>query len=422
MEPLKNSVVGFDLDTDRCYVSFCKKDGEPEMLKSKSGKEEIPLLVGFHHGKWYCGRSAKRLEIVKEGFTAGHLVERALKNQGVTCDGHTYSGRYLLAQFLRQILRAAGGGEKLVFALKTVNENVSRMLRSVLLEMGYDDKNITVMDYEESFSNYMFYQPRELWQYETALFDFRKGVLSAHRLKRLETRYEKKGETFVTAEKVAEAKEAELLLLGEGDMDKGLLKFVRGVLAKRTISSVYLAGEGFKGDGFEETLTYLGNGRRVFVGNNLYSKGAVLTESRESRISFNNPVYLNDEKMNEQISIRLTNEGQESFVPVVPFGTHWYEADEKFDVIALDNTPVEIKIESLLDGNVRNESVSLENLTVSRPYGSRLEVGFRFMSDKILMIHVKDVTSGLLGKSTGFETEKEIRLGGTYGQFNSLSH
>ena len=44
------------------------------------------------------------------------------------------------------------------------------MLKGIGKHIGVPGECVFVQDYKESFCQYMFYQPKELWQYESALF------------------------------------------------------------------------------------------------------------------------------------------------------------------------------------------------------------------------------------------------------------
>ena len=56
--------------------------------------------------------------------------------------------------------------------------------------------------------------------------------------------------------------------------DERFRHFIQGVFNKKHVSSVYLTGEGFENNWYPNSQKVLCNGRRAFIGNNLYSKGA----------------------------------------------------------------------------------------------------------------------------------------------------
>lgn len=65
------------------------------------------------------------------------------------------------------------------------------------------------------------------------------------------------------------------------EADAMFSKFIESVFDKRIVSSVFLTGEGFENDWYPKSLRVLCNGRRAFIGNNLYSKGACYTAYRK---------------------------------------------------------------------------------------------------------------------------------------------
>ena len=123
--------------------------------------------------------------------------------------------------------------------------------------------------------------------------------------------------------------------------DNRFKQFVQGVFDKKLVSSVFLTGEGFENNWYPLSLKVLCNGRRAFLGNNLYSKGACYTAYRKSLDYKEGPVYLDDTKMTEQICLKMRINGQDEWYPIVPWGTRWYEADMQFEVLLEDADDIE---------------------------------------------------------------------------------
>ena len=163
------------------------------------------------------------------------------------------------------------------------------------------------------------------------------------------------------------------------------------------------------------------NGRRAFHGNNLYSKGACYTAYRRSLEYRDTFVYLDETKMMDQICLRMRVRGKEQWVPIVPWGTRWYEADTQCEVLLENTDDIEIHIESLAGAEMRVERVSLHGLPKRNNYTIRLQIKVLFADEKKCRISFKDLGFGEFFPATDFYLEKEIRLGGSNEQFNSLS-
>ncbi len=96
--------------------------------------------------------------------------------------------------------------------------------------------------------------------------------------------------------------------------------------------------------------------------NNLYSKGACYTAQRRKEEQSDAPVYLDETKLTEQISVRMRVNGEEGWYPLVSWGNHWYESDRQFEVLLGDTEDIEIHVDSLVTGRHLVESVSLKGM------------------------------------------------------------
>ena len=86
--------------------------------------------------------------------------------------------------------------------------------------------------------------------------------------------------------------------------DDNFKAFIQNIFEKKVVSSVFLTGEGFEKNWYPDSLRVLCNGRRAFIGNNLYSKGACYTSMRKCRNYDDGPIYLDENRLTQQISLR----------------------------------------------------------------------------------------------------------------------
>jgi hypothetical protein len=114
-------------------------------------------------------------------------------------------------------------------------------------------------------------------------------------------------------------------------------------------------------------------------------------------------------------------DGQEMWYPLVSWGAHWYESNNQWEVILEEGDDIEFHIESLVQGTVKTEKISLERLPKRAEYSIRLQIETMFLDEKTCKITVRDVGFGDFFLPTDFREEKVIHLGGNDGKFNSLS-
>ena len=424
----RGSIIGYDINTKMCQISVYNENlREPESVDFGRENFQIPLVANYYKEEWTYGKNALRMGSVKGSILIEGLLEKALNKVRVQIEEEEYEVVWILAEFIRQTLKDYDEIDRIVFTVPDMDEDVRCLLKGIGQRLGIEKENIHVQDYKESFCHYMFHQPKELWQYESALFYCDKEEICAYMLRELKTG--KKGhECFVTVEKVANAQMTELeqvypvLNIERAKAaDEHFKRFIQSVFKKKTVSSVFLTGSGFENNWYPNSLRVLCNGRRAFMGNNLYSKGACYTALYKTKEMPDGPVYLDDSKLTEQISVKMRVNGEEVLYPLVTWGAHWYESDKECEVLMENTEDVELYIDSLSTGKRKIEVISFKGLQERNNYALRLKISTMFKDEKTCKILFEDVGFGEFYPPSGFSVESVIELGGSNGQFSSLS-
>lgn len=426
---MSGDIIGYELNERYCQISYYSEEQqEPQTLETVVDNYQIPLVIGKKGDTWYIGNDAKRLQVTKEGATVERLYDLAVHKEKVTLGGDCYDAMWLLAKFVEMSIEKFAQIRQFVFTVPQLSVDIGRMLKGIGQRVGISRNCIYVQDYKESFCNYMLYQPKELWQYEAALFHCDRHEVKAYMLRKIRTGFGKGKDTFITVDEVASAQMAELSAVypvlnvdRAREADVRFKQFIQGVFEKKLVSSVFLVGEGFENSWYPQSLKVLCNGRRAFLGNNLYSKGACYTAYRRTMDYKDAPIYLDETKMMDQICLKLRIQGQDKWYPIVSWGNRWYEADSQCEVLLENTDDIEIHIESLVGAEMQVQKVSLEGLPKRKNYTLRLQVKTLFLDEKRCCISFKDIGFGEFFPATDFYVEKEILLGGSNGQFNSLS-
>lgn len=388
---MSNSIIGYELNERYCQISYYHEENqEPQTLETIA-------------------------------YSAHNLYMRAIRHESDEIV-------HLLREFIENSLSRFESIEQIVFTVPELNVDIVRMLKGIAKRMGIDKDNVYVQDYKESFCNFMIYQPKELWQYEAALFHCDRHEVKAYMLRKLRTGYGKGRDAFITVDEVANARMEELAAVypvlnvdRAKEADVQFKQFVQGVFDKKLVSSVFLVGEGFENNWYPQSLKVLCNGRRAFLGNNLYSKGACYAAYKRSLGYEDSLIYLDETKMMDQICLKLRMQGVDKWYPIVSWGSRWYESDMQCEILLENTDDIEIHIESLVGAEMRVERVSLEGLPKRKNYTLRLQVKVMMRNEKCCCISFKDMGFGEFFPPTDFYVEKEIHLGGSNEQFNSLS-
>lgn len=388
---MSGSIIGYELNERYCQISFYHEENqEPQTLENIT-------------------------------YPAHDLYERAMRHESDELV-------HMLREFVENSLSRFEQINQLVFTVPKLDMDIVRMLKAIGKRAGVGNNQIYVQDYKESFCNFMLYQPKELWQYEAALFHCDRHEVKAYMLKKLRTGYGRGRDAFVTVDEVARAQMEELAAVypvlnvdRAKEADLQFRQFVQGVFDKKLVSSVFLVGEGFENNWYPQSLKVLCNGRRAFLGNNLYSKGACYTAYKRMLGLEDTLIYLDESKMMEQICLKLRMQGTDKWYPIISWGSRWYEADTEFELLLENADDIELHIESLAGTQMRVERISLEGLPKRGNYTLRLQVRVMMSSEKCCRISLKDLGFGEFFPATDFYMEKEIHLGGSNEQFHSLS-
>ena len=271
-------IIGYDLGNvfSQISYSYLSQDSEVETLSCVAGEEHynIPTVLCKRQGtgQWFFGREALRFseEYPQEAILVENLVELAAAGEQVPIDGENYEPVALLTLFMKRslgLLSLVSAPERIVAMMIT-----SRKLDSLLIQvlnqtvtgLGLGYTRVYYQSYAESFYDYMLYQPRDLWTFQTVLFDYREdGIYSM----RMECNKRTTPVVAYVHQRIypfcGESCLPDISGLEEGrlaQLDQELLQVVRQECEKGTVSSVYLIGEGFAGEWMPQSLQYLCKG------------------------------------------------------------------------------------------------------------------------------------------------------------------
>ena len=167
----RGHIIGIELNEKMCQVSFYDEElKEPHTMEADADNYQIPLVIGRKGGSWVYGKEAQKEAAVGNAACVFDLLNFAKNQELVQLGDKTYEGIWLLSMFIQLVLKHYESIEAIAFTIPVMDMDLAQILKSVGQKLGVEKEHIYVQDYKESFCQYMFYQPKELWQYESALF------------------------------------------------------------------------------------------------------------------------------------------------------------------------------------------------------------------------------------------------------------
>ena len=277
------------------------------------------------------------------------------------------------------------------------------LLKELVALLNIADCKFYFQTREESIYYYMIHQPKDLWEEDVLVFDSTYEGLKSYR-------FMKNASTKPMVAFVEEADHG--TLTGDAEEKDGqFLQIVRETVTDLS-NSVFLLGEGFNGEWCQESLRLLCQNRRVFKGNDLYSKGACYSvQERLNEYTDNQIIFLGQDKLKTNVGMRVSRQGETSYLAILDGGESWYECQKKWDVILREGNTINLQLTPLDGRNARYVEVVLDGLPVREPKMTRLHMEAVMINEKTMELRVKDMGFGELANASGLCFSQQIDVG-----------
>ncbi len=397
--------LGIDIDDKSTIFSYYKKgQDEPITLSTVMGSEvyQIPTFLAKKRGvgQWFFGNDAIRQTQLSLAVGVDNLLEKARKKEYVFLDTEEYPAEELLVIYLKKLLLMPGRDldthlSKLVISVETLDERTISLFTVASTRIGLAPDQLLLIDHRESFYYYALSQDPQLYLHDVALYDYSQSQLKSCILKR----------NAATRPQVINLQYHNLGAINF-DKDKSFDDMIRKGFAGEIISSVYLIGDGFDGDWMKQSLKRLCQGRRVFMGKNLYSKGACYAGMVKDGIKEWPFVYIGDNDLKVNLSLKVIDKNEMNFITLISAGDSWYDAHGECEVI-LDGSPeFECWIQSPDSRRAQVDTIELLGLPERENRTTRLRITAKPVSDREIKLSVQDIGFGELVPASGMVWEK----------------
>lgn len=416
-------MIGYDLGENYAQISYYLPTAEDaETLAVVTGSEQynIPMVLFKRKdvNQWLYGKDAVRAVKEQEGEPVENLLELAHKGETVIIEEESFDPVALLTLFVKRslsMLNIVAPPEYLdgvMFTVEKLDERMVDVLSQMAANLQLKTDKIYFQSHVDSFYYFTLSQPEPLWAYEVLLCEYDNLNLRLYRLECNRKTTPKVVFIEVDERREMQREEDENGELPKEGLDDIFSRIVKEKCNGRAVSSVYLIGDGYRDGWAEESLRYLCRGRRVFQGNNLYSKGACysICEKFGLRQAKEGYIFLGKDKLTANVGMRLLRQGRESYFAIMDGGVNWYDAKKEFDIILETGDSVAILLTPLNGGEPREISVVLDGIPERENWTSRLRVKAQMLSRTQFRVHVTDMGFGDIFASSGTEWEKRIEI------------
>ena len=402
--------VGIDIDDTYAVTSFYAPGmKEPATVSMVTGSEvfQIPVQITKKKGigQWFIGEEAERVAENQQVTVIDKLVSRALQREDLLIEGEHYQAEDLLVLFLKKLIGYASGlhgmrqPDGLAISVEALNAELSKLFGWIGEKLGLKKEELHIIDRKSAFYYFTLNQEENLWLHDVCLYDYREGQVKCMRLERNLSTVPQ----LVTIDEKVAGIEAD-------SRDESFYQLLQAHMRGHIVSAVYLVGNDFDGEWMKLSLAFICRGRRVFMGKNLYAKGACYAALVADDILPWSYAYLGDNEMKVNVSLKVRNRGVEEFFTLINAGDSWYEAVGSCEVILNDTREIDIWLQLPNSRQAKVEKLTLSDLPERENKTTRLRITAKPLSDAKAQIKIKDLGFGEIVKGSDMSWEYIMSL------------
>ena len=395
-------ILGIDLNDRYAMISYYQLNNkEPETVSPIAGSEiyQIPTLLAKrkYMGQWFYGLDAKKMAKTSEVICIDSLLKRAVNAETIRIEDESYEAWELLALFLKKLMELpqklgnVSTCDKLVLSVERLSKENMEVFWKIAPKLGLLPEQFMVIDHKESFYYFALNQQEALWMHDVYLFEHDGKNLSYYGLKR---------NTRTTPQVISIHEGVKMPMDDEDNKDAEFLHMIQRCFENQIVSTAYLIGEGFEGGWMKDSLTYLCRGRRAFMGNNLYSKGACYAGMIRANVKNWNYIYMGENEMKFNLSLKVRNHGELAFYNLISAGKNWFESKGECEVILSGGEGVDFWKQLPNSREAVIETLELTDLPSRPDRTTRLRITAIPVSDEKIEVHIRDLGFGEIYRST----------------------
>ncbi len=421
MDATRKLIVGYDLCEDYTQLScYSYKSGEPIPISVEDEEEKylIPtaLCVNAETKQWLFGEEAIRCAEDNAGIIVNRLLDRLVTGAEIRIYDQTFSPVSLLEKYFRKTLMLI----KRYFPTEQISKMVVtvRYTRPALVEgiyaalalLGIEKDRVMVMNHAGAYLYYALSQDKSLWMNDVGLFDFSEESLLYYQIK-----INRKTKPIIAClNKTDFSHILNYKMLSNKQENHAYIfeNIANTALHKKLVTTLYFSGPGFDGSWAEEAIRGLCPGRRVFLGQNLFTKGACYAAKELSGDRTLEEFFLlNDDMICSVVAVKVYKDTKLQEEILAEAGEIWYEVNKSIEVIPEGAAELELILKNIMTKEVVRERIHLTEIGNRPSRMTRLEIKFSCKDQSTGVITVNDLGFGEIYPGTGCILEAKIEIG-----------
>ncbi len=415
-------LVGIDLCDDVTQMSCYRDDMQDAVpvgrVVGKEREYECPTVLSWHPGRreWLFGLEALQAAKRDEVSLFSHMLKQAAEGDEI-CAGDMAipAGDAFMRFFIKLLseLKEYFPNEtirKLVVSVPHKTQNLTDILTKALGQIGIGADRLVLQLHQQSYVYYALNQKKELWMNDIGLFEFGRDGLFYSQI-----HIDRRDKPYVVGVERTDLSDSLNWDMLEHDssfkMDYAFVNLANTQLHRQMVTTIYVTGEGFQGEWANEALMQLCRGRRVFRGNNLFTKGACFAAREFAGLGVMKDFLLLDEEMTYvNISLRVYHDASMNDLEMVRAGVRWMDVDVCVDVIPDEEDKISLTVQNILQHETKVHRLSLEGFGDRPNKMTRFTVRIRFADADHCIVTLKDNGFGEFFPSSNRIWERSLSM------------
>lgn len=405
MEQTKKILVGYDLCNEYAQIScYSYKSYEPISINDKDGNGIIPNVLYLNsNNAWTYGSDAIKESQEEDGTIINDIFGKINSGKVYKYRNESVTGIDLLEKFLRRTLSIVKKHfpndliSNLVITIRNMDKPIVNGIYEALERIGIFKDRVKVISHSESYVNYALNMDKELWLNDVALFDFNKLSFTYYQIS-----INRRTQPMVAGIIKKDFSNVLDYSMINGNIIYAFENILNRAMYKQIISTVYFTGEGFLGEWANESIKDLCQGRRVFIGQNIYSKGACFAAkeiSGDTRLD--DYVILSSEMITSTISITVYDNSRYREVQLIEKPMLWQDVDESLEIILDNQKEIEFTIRNIMTKEFNKINLKLDVLPERPNKMTRILINVICPKEDRVNIEVIDLGFGEFYPSSG---------------------
>ncbi|MCR5624762.1 MAG: hypothetical protein K6G11_05905 [Lachnospiraceae bacterium] len=423
----RNLILGIDLSDVLTQISYYDTEvGEPMPVGyTYTNREinEIPGVLAYdtHHKIWYFGVEAEERKKDSGFITIRNIMHNCSVGATFKIGDTEYSDYDILKIFIIRILDIVKSRfpynriQMCAVSFGNLGDVFEAKVKKAFIEAGLEENRFVILKHAVSYMHYATSQKRELWLNNIGLFEFFKDEEQNLRLKFVQLSIDRGTTPFVVSWTERELTEniglAEYSKLSDYEKINSFTSMANALFYKNSITTVYIVGSRYAAGWIDQSLRKLCVGRRIFKGENLYTRGACYAAYRMlNGVDGLGFVLLDETGINSNIYLRVYSDAEVRLEKIVSAGSKWEETDMSLDIIPDDEDELSVVIENVTTRQRKLHMLSLSNVDRRPNKMTRFTFRIRFSGPNECIITLKDCGFGEFYQSTNRIWERSLKI------------